>query len=161
MHILYITTIFRKLFVRHHSTTVFIFVIWFCNCNVISNTFKDAYYWIWLVLWCVFLANPIQNGSSVTPGRYLVRINIMGQWNRLWPLTKEINSRLAKRPLVFNGRLANRGSISLVKDATGRDPEFDAPRLQTVDHRTVRRPYGGSMICDHGMIRRRWPRHLS
>ena len=29
--------------------------------------------------------------------------------------TKEVNSRLAKRPLVFNGRLANRGLTSLVK----------------------------------------------
>ena len=33
-------------------------------------------------------------------------------------LTKEVNSRLAKRPLVFNGRLANRGLTSLVKEAT-------------------------------------------
>ena len=35
--------------------------------------------------------------------------------------TKEVNSRLAKRPLVFNGRLADRGLISLVKEATGAD----------------------------------------
>ena len=35
--------------------------------------------------------------------------------------TKEVNSRLAKRPLVFNGRLANRGLTSLVKEATGRE----------------------------------------
>ena len=27
--------------------------------------------------------------------------------------TKEVNSELAKRPLVLNGRLANRGLISL------------------------------------------------
>ena len=33
--------------------------------------------------------------------------------------TKEVNSRLAKRPLVFNGRLANRGLNSLVKEANG------------------------------------------
>ena len=33
---------------------------------------------------------------------------------------KEVNPRLAKRPLVFNGRLATRGLISLVKQATGR-----------------------------------------
>ena len=33
--------------------------------------------------------------------------------------TKEFNSRLAKRPLVFNGRLANNGLTSLVKEATG------------------------------------------
>ena len=33
--------------------------------------------------------------------------------------TKEVKPRLAKRPLVFNGRLANRGLTSLVKEATG------------------------------------------
>ena len=32
--------------------------------------------------------------------------------------TKKVNRRLAKRPLVFNGRLANRGLTSLVKEAT-------------------------------------------
>ena len=32
--------------------------------------------------------------------------------------TKEINPRLAKRPMIFNGRLANRGLTSLVKEAT-------------------------------------------
>ena len=34
--------------------------------------------------------------------------------------TKEINPRLAKRQLVFNGRLANCGFTSLVKEATVR-----------------------------------------
>ena len=33
--------------------------------------------------------------------------------------TEEVNPRLAKSPLVFNGRLANRGLTSLVKEATG------------------------------------------
>ena len=33
--------------------------------------------------------------------------------------TKEVNPRLAKRPLEINGRLANRGLTSLVKEATG------------------------------------------
>ena len=32
--------------------------------------------------------------------------------------TKEVNLRLAKRPLVFNGRSANRDLTSLVKEAT-------------------------------------------
>ena len=32
---------------------------------------------------------------------------------------KDINSRLAKRPLVFNGRLANLVFTTLVKEATG------------------------------------------
>ena len=34
-------------------------------------------------------------------------------------LTKEVNPRLAKRPLIFNGRLVNRGLTSLVKGAIG------------------------------------------
>ena len=33
--------------------------------------------------------------------------------------TKEVNLRLAKGPLVFNGRLANRRLTNLVKEATG------------------------------------------
>ena len=40
------------------------------------------------------------------------------KWTPVASFTKEINSRLAKRPLVFNGRLANRGLTSLVKEAT-------------------------------------------
>ena len=32
--------------------------------------------------------------------------------------TKEVNRRLAKRPLIFNGRLANPGLTSLVKEAS-------------------------------------------
>ena len=35
--------------------------------------------------------------------------------------TNAVNPRLAKRPLIFNGRLANRGLTSLVKEATGLD----------------------------------------
>ena len=39
-------------------------------------------------------------------------------WVPVASFTKEINPRLAKRPLVFNGRLANRALTSLVKEAT-------------------------------------------
>ena len=38
-------------------------------------------------------------------------------WWRPASFTKEVNPRLAKRPLVFNGRLANRGLSSLVPEA--------------------------------------------
>ena len=51
------------------------------------------------------------------------KLNIIGSDNGLTPVasfTKEVNRRLAKRPLVFNGRLANRRLTSLVKEATGR-----------------------------------------
>ena len=34
-------------------------------------------------------------------------------------LTKEVNSRLVKGPLIFNGSLLNRGLTSLIKEATG------------------------------------------
>ena len=44
-------------------------------------------------------------------------------WRRtVASLTKEVNPRLAKRPLIFNGSLANRGLTSLVKEATGDKP---------------------------------------
>ena len=33
--------------------------------------------------------------------------------------TKEVNWQLAKRPLIFNGRFANRQLTSVVKEATG------------------------------------------
>ena len=39
-------------------------------------------------------------------------------WCPVASFIKEVNPRLAKRPLVFNGRLANRGLTSLVKEAT-------------------------------------------
>ena len=40
-------------------------------------------------------------------------------WITVASFTKEVNPRLDKRPLVFNGRLANRVLTSLVKEATG------------------------------------------
>ena len=45
--------------------------------------------------------------------------------------TKEVDPRLAKRPLVFNGRLANHGLTSLVKEATGGQKDFSQMTSQT------------------------------
>ena len=57
----------------------------------------------------------------------LVNTNICG-------LFKEVNPRLAKRPLRTNGRSANRRLISLVKEATGRlwgeSPGMDNPNWE-------------------------------
>ena len=39
--------------------------------------------------------------------------------------TKEVNLQLAKRPLVFNGCLANRRLTSLVKEATDGQAAFE------------------------------------
>ena len=33
--------------------------------------------------------------------------------------TKEVDPQLAKRPMIVNGRLANRGLSSVIKEATG------------------------------------------
>ena len=54
--------------------------------------------------------------------RTIINVIVSARWALLLPvasLTKEANSRLAKRPLVFNGRLANRGPTSPAKEATG------------------------------------------
>ena len=72
--------------------------------------------------------NVLANISWQTIGALQLRV---GTWycgasldlNSLTPVasfTKEVNPRLAKRPLVFNGRLANRRLTSLVKEATVR-----------------------------------------
>ena len=53
---------------------------------------------------------------------YLININLATDWATWLPvasLTKTVNPRLAKHPLVFNGDLANCGLTSLVKEATG------------------------------------------
>ena len=47
--------------------------------------------------------------------------------------TKVVNPRLAKRPLIFNGRLANRGLTSLVKEATGLPDWQHGNRIRTSD----------------------------
>ena len=45
--------------------------------------------------------------------------------------TKEVDPRLAKRPLVLNGRLANHGLTFLVKEATGGQKDFSQMTSQT------------------------------
>ena len=57
------------------------------------------------------------------PFGFMILGNIAGiRLDSLTPVasfTKEVNLKLAKCPLVYNGRLANRGLTSLVKEATG------------------------------------------
>ena len=56
--------------------------------------------------------------------RFLLHSNGKGRCHLELPntpvasFTKEVSSIFAKRPLVFNGRLANHGLTSLVKEAT-------------------------------------------
>ena len=62
--------------------------------------------------------------------------NLHSQYHSFWwsvaSLNKEDNSRLAKHPLVFNGRLANRGLTSLVNKATGIASSQDISRQSDV-----------------------------
>ena len=44
--------------------------------------------------------------------------------------TKEVNLQLAKRPFIFNGRLANHRLISLVKEATGASELYPSAAIQ-------------------------------
>ena len=71
-------------------------------------------------------------GGCITMGSGVSNFsNSVGRnWNRVfdhqqWPLTKEVNPRLAKRPLKIKWRLANRGLTSLVKEATGMGSKID------------------------------------
>ena len=45
---------------------------------------------------------------------------VSGRIHTFASFIKEVNPRLAKRPLVFNGRLANHGLTSLEKEANER-----------------------------------------
>ena len=55
----------------------------------------------------------LDNVTSLAPKHYLNQ-----SWIPVASFTKEVNPRLAKRPLKTNGHLANRGLTSLVKEAT-------------------------------------------
>ena len=57
----------------------------------------------------------------MNPREIYWHLGILFEFAINWPVAsfpKEVNLRLAKRPLVFNGRLANRWLTSLVKEAT-------------------------------------------
>ena len=78
----------------YHSDTDFKIGLWY-----LTN---------WLYYWCSY--------NNIFPQVY----QLHKHWTLWIPLasTKEVNPRLAKHPLVFNGRLANCGLTSLVKEAT-------------------------------------------
>ena len=72
--------------------------------------------------------------------RYLMGIHCnvkaVPSLNSLWRVvsfSKEVKPRLAKWPLVFNGRLVNCRLSSSVKDATGDTIRHQTPRLSLVD----------------------------
>ena len=50
---------------------------------------------------------------------FLIKAMILGAGCLVAFFAKEVNPRLGKRPLKFNGRFANRGLTFLVKEATG------------------------------------------
>ena len=75
---------------------------------------KQSWFWI-----TVSQRNSVQNAYNFVFRAVITGDIALGHLQAQLPaasFTKEVNSRLAKRPLVFNGRLANRGVTSLVKE---------------------------------------------
>ena len=66
--------------------------------------------------------------------------------------TKDVNWRLAKRRLVFNGRLANRQLTSLVKEATGRVPGANPGPSAFIYDQLLRHPTNPSRYTPHPHI---------
>ena len=58
--------------------------------------------------------------STMVSGFISIQHTMVNSLAPVASFTKEVNPRLAKRPLVFNGCIVNRGLTSLVKEATGR-----------------------------------------
>ena len=56
--------------------------------------------------------------TGVLPAITAIKYPLLRKHRAVAFFTKEVNPRLAKRPLKSNGRLANRGLTSFVKDAT-------------------------------------------
>ena len=70
-------------------------------------------------------ANDIMNRNAIRTPRIGVPspYSFMGYsvfcWRPVTSFTTEVNSKLAEFPLVFNGRLANRGLTSLITEPSG------------------------------------------
>ena len=99
-----------------------------CRPNYVSNHTQSVCFLY--SLWCLW-------------GLFVVRFPAELNQHESIPMysfTKEANQRLAKRSLVFNGRLANRGLTCLVKEATGHSTG-NRPFLTILGHsvRTVSR----------------------
>ena len=82
----------------------------FCSVIQIYCTYIYVNMWFEFV-WC--------QHNICMPGKCTyIQKPIKSAWTPVASFTKEVNPRLAKCPLKTNGRLANRGLTSLVKEAT-------------------------------------------
>ena len=68
--------------------------------------------------------SPGPRGGEIFDPSY---ISSLSPWTPVTSFTKEVNPRLAKRPLNTNGRLANRWLTYSVKEATGVHPLCPSP----------------------------------
>ena len=79
--------------------------------------------------------------------------------------TKEVNWRLAKRPLVFNGRLANPELSCLVKEASGvgvtKAPFIIFPVSKIFDFAKITIRFVESHLYSTGVTAAELRRHLS
>ena len=103
-------------------------VIW--KKNMPNQNFKGVYTWILPKLDRLVHREHWAEGLIVSCRRPCWPDQWCLKWRPVACFTKEVNPRLAKRPLVSNGRLANRGSTSLVKEATG-SCNWNIPLIQT------------------------------
>ena len=91
---------------------------------------------------CIFLKENIQISIKISlkfvPQGLINNIPALVQimaWHQpVASFTKEINLRWAKRPLKTNGRFANRGLTSLVKEATGDQPLSEPMMASLLTH---------------------------
>ena len=97
---------------------------WHCGNLTIAPVPAKQPWWIWINTSCEFIMNDCittTKQSTTKPCAYFLGYTVC-VLDALYPVasfTEEVNPRLAKHPLVFNGHLANCGLTSLVKEATG------------------------------------------
>ena len=99
----------------------------------------------------LYIETPLVYGTRVHGQQY-------GCWQPVTSFTKEVISRLAKRLLFFNGRLANHRLTSSVKEATG-DPLIQGisshridlifPEYSSHNHRAVNTRCIQDLTSDH------------
>ena len=108
--------------VVHSKCDIF---VWFLGSTVNTKTTRSV-----LMAWCFSTRHRhpqcLLSTHSTSLGVHLIISS--NDTTTVASSTREVNPRLAKRPLVFNGRLANRGLTSLVKEATfGRMTQVRGP----------------------------------
>ena len=104
-------------------------VLWYFNSNITvlkinhDIVYESSHmYLVWKALCNNYIKSVMlfcYTKSLEASTKHTMLYTAWAAWLAVASFTKEVNPWLAKRPLVFYGRLANRGLTSLVKEATG------------------------------------------